>query len=109
MPQTVITFDEMTATVFQDQMQKLFQAAYEKGVEDGRNKYALKPVLTRKEAMEVLRCKETKMAELAARSDFPKNPMLGRNIPTKQLLEWIDLHTEWMKENTDYFKKGATA
>ncbi|XYU16989.1 hypothetical protein ACS3OL_14090 [Bacillus pumilus] len=109
MPQTVITFDELTATVFQDQMQKLFQEAYEKGVEDGRTKYALKPVLTRKEAMEVLRCKETKMAELVARSDFPKNPMLGRNIPTKQLLEWIDLHTEWMKENTDYFKKGVTA
>ncbi|MEX5836437.1 hypothetical protein D070_10440 [Bacillus velezensis] len=66
-------------------------------------------ILTRTEAMEVLRCGPTKMSELMARPDFPVNDECGKKIPTALLFRWIESNTRWGKENTHYFKKGVTA
>lgn len=64
-------------------------------------------VLTREEAMKVLRCGPTKMAELMARSDFPVNREFGVKIPTHLLMKWIEKNTNWIEQNTKYFKKEA--
>ncbi|MCY9350694.1 hypothetical protein MOE82_07865 [Bacillus licheniformis] len=66
-------------------------------------------VLTREEAMKVLRCGQTKMSELMARPDFPVNDEFGKKIPTQLLFKWIERNTRWVEKNTSYFKKGASA
>ncbi|MEH7392440.1 hypothetical protein [Bacillus sp. JJ1474] len=64
-------------------------------------------VLTREEAMNVLRCGPTKMAELMARPDFPVNREFGVKIPTHLLMKWIEKNTNWIEQNTHYFSKEA--
>ncbi|MCI3197666.1 hypothetical protein GXP75_18725 [Bacillus sp. HU-1818] len=66
-------------------------------------------ILTREEAMKVLRCGSTKMAELMARSDFPVNDECGKKIPTALLFKWIEHNTRWVDENTLYYRKEVTA
>ncbi|AGK52000.1 hypothetical protein [Bacillus sp. 1NLA3E] len=63
-------------------------------------------VLTREEAMKVLRCGPTKMAELMARPDFPVSREFGVKIPTHMLTKWIEKNTRWMEANTGYFNKA---
>lgn len=62
-------------------------------------------LLTRAEAMKVLRCGDTKMAELMARPDFPVNRDIGVKIPTQLLFKWIEQNTRWVENNTNYFNK----
>ncbi|MBY0122194.1 hypothetical protein [Bacillus sp. S/N-304-OC-R1] len=64
-------------------------------------------IMTREEAMNVLRCGPTKMAELMARPDFPVNREFGVKIPTHMLMKWIEKNTNWMELNTNYFSKEA--
>jgi hypothetical protein len=64
-------------------------------------------LLTRTEAMNVLRCGETKMAELFARPDFPVNMEFGKKVPTNMLFKWIEKNTRWVEENTNYYEKKA--
>ncbi|WP_172369614.1 DNA-binding protein [Sporosarcina jiandibaonis] len=64
----------------------------------------LPPLLTRKEMMDLLRIKPTKAAELLGRPDFPVFREAGVLIPTDKLFQWIDKHTYWVEENTDFFK-----
>ncbi|MFF2449324.1 hypothetical protein ACFVSW_19980 [Neobacillus sp. NPDC058068] len=61
-------------------------------------------VLTREEAMKVLRCGATTMAELMRRADFPVTREFGVKIPTHMLMRWIEKNTRWMEQNTSYFK-----
>jgi hypothetical protein len=60
-------------------------------------------VLTREEAMKLLRCGPTKMAELMNRSDFPVTREFGVKIPTHMLMKWIEKNTRWMEDNTNYY------
>ena len=62
-------------------------------------------VLTREEAMKILRCGPTKMAELMAKPGFPVNREIGIKIPTHMLMKWIEKNTNWMEQNTSYFDK----
>jgi hypothetical protein len=63
-------------------------------------------ILTREEAMNVLRCGPTKMAELMNRPDFPVTREVGVKIPTHMLMKWIERNTRWVEENTKYFYKA---
>lgn len=64
-------------------------------------------VLTREEAMNVLRCGATTMAELMRRPDFPVSREFGVKIPTHMLMKWVENNTNWMEKNTKYFSKEA--
>lgn len=64
-------------------------------------------VLTREEAMNVLRCGATTMAELMRRPDFPVSREFGVKIPTHMLMKWVEKNTNWMEQNTKYFSKEA--
>lgn len=66
----------------------------------------LPPLLTRKELMELLHIGPTKTSELVGRSDFPTFRKAGLLIPTEMLFEWIHRNTEWVQENTTYFKSA---
>jgi hypothetical protein len=63
-------------------------------------------ILTREEAMNVLRCGPTKMAELMNRPDFPVTREVGVKIPTHMLMKWIERNTRWVEENTNYLYKA---
>ncbi|MEC2212600.1 hypothetical protein P9G44_18140 [Bacillus paralicheniformis] len=65
-------------------------------------------ILTREEAMKVLRCGPTKMSELMSRPDFPVTDEFGKKIPTQMLFKWVERNTRWVEENTHYFKKGVS-
>lgn len=67
----------------------------------------LPPILTREEAMNVLKCGPTKMAELMARPDFPVNRDFGVKIPTQMLFKWVEQNTRWIEQNTNYFSREA--
>lgn len=63
-------------------------------------------LLTKDQLMELFHMKSTKASKLLARADFPKIRDAGHVlIPSKQLLQWIDEHTEWVSANTTYFQK----
>jgi hypothetical protein len=64
-------------------------------------------VLTREEAMDVLRCGSTTMAELMRRPDFPVIREFGVKIPTHMLMNWIEKNTRWLEKNSTYFDKEA--
>jgi hypothetical protein len=61
-------------------------------------------VLTREEAMQVLRVGATTMSELMRRPDFPVNREFGIKIPSHMLMKWIEQHTRWMEQNSNYFQ-----
>lgn len=62
------------------------------------------PLLTRPQLMEILHTGPTKTAELLARRDFPVMRDAGRVlIPTQAFFEWIDTHTQWIKDNANDF------
>lgn len=63
----------------------------------------LPPLLTRTQMMELLHISSWKATELFGRPDFPVFREAGLLIPTKKLFEWIDRHTQWVEENTNYF------
>ncbi|GGE58381.1 helix-turn-helix domain-containing protein [Priestia taiwanensis] len=65
----------------------------------------LPPMLTITQLMELLHIKRTKASELLSRADFPVFREAGVLIPTHLLFQWIEKHTSWMEENTDYYEK----
>ncbi|WP_406846051.1 hypothetical protein [Bacillus safensis] len=100
MPQTVITFDELTATVFQDQMQKLFQAAYEKGVEDGMNKNSYPPLLTNQHLQEIFSASRSPVWKITSRPDFPKFNEISGRYPRDLVFRWIEQNSSCIQEIT---------
>ncbi|PFE56043.1 hypothetical protein CN318_12430 [Bacillus cereus] len=63
----------------------------------------LPPFLTISELMELLRIKRTKASELLNRSDFPVCREAGVLIPTHLLFKWMENHTDWVENNTEYY------
>ncbi|MFJ8245210.1 hypothetical protein [Peribacillus asahii] len=88
-----------------DNVREIFREEIERALTDVLQQKQLPPILTRGEAMEVLKCGPTKMSELMARSDFPVNREFGIKIPTHMLMKWIEKNTSWMEQNTSYFDK----
>lgn len=75
-------------------IQELIKQAYEQGIEDARSKYSYPELLTRSEAMSLLKVGETKMSELMARQDFPVFRDAGVKIPYRLLMKWIEKNTQ---------------
>lgn len=63
----------------------------------------LPPILTREEAMTVLKCGATTMSELMRRPDFPVSREFGVKIPSSMLMKWVENNTRWIEENTNLF------
>lgn len=99
-----LDFDQATLDTLAE---KIADRAYEKLKERLDSKRDLPHLLTRTEAMQVLRCGETKMSELFARPDFPVINEFGKKVPTHLLFKWIDQNTRWVERNTNYFKEGV--
>jgi hypothetical protein len=97
-------FDESMIDKFAE---KIADRAFEKLKEKLDSTNELPHLLTRSEAMEVLRCGETKMSELFARPDFPVINEFGKKVPTHMLMKWIEQNTRWVEKNTNYFTKEA--
>lgn len=86
--------------LFEQKLSLAIEKAYLRGVADGQTKYALKPLLTRKQFMELVDIGETKCAELFNRRDFPVNREFGHpRVPTTLLFEWINANTNWVRAN----------
>lgn len=64
----------------------------------------LPPLLTRNQLKELLHIKDTKVAELLARNDFPVLREAGVLIPTHLLMQWIEVNTQWIQKNTKGFR-----
>jgi hypothetical protein len=79
----------------------------ERVAEQSKPKNQLPPLLTRKDLMELFHISQTKTSELLSRPDFPVFREAGVLIPTHKLFEWIDRNTQWVEDNTDYFKHKA--
>lgn len=102
-----IQFDEKTidalASKIADRAAEMLQERLQASSQNN-----LPSILTRTEAMEILRCSSTKMAELMNRADFPVNREFGQpRIPTHMLLKWVDSHTRWLETNSGYFDREA--
>ena len=85
--------------VFRSIMLEEFQAV----VREFTKTQELPPLLTRTEMMALLRISSWKATELMGRPDFPVMREAGLLIPTDKLFLWIDRHTQWVEEETDYF------
>lgn len=97
------TFIDALASKIADRAAEMLQERLRASSQDN-----LPLILTRTEAMEILRCNSSKMAELMNRSDFPVNREFGHpRIPTHMLLKWVDNNTRWLETNSGYFDKEA--
>lgn len=86
--------------LFEKKISLVIEKAYLRGVADGQAKFAIKPLLTRKEFMKLVDIGETKCAELFNRRDFPVNREFGHpRVPTHLLFEWINANTDWVRAN----------
>lgn len=87
-----------------DELRQMIREEVKQAVSDAISTKELPPLLTRKELMKLFHISQTKTSELLGRADFPVFREAGVLIPTKQLFEWIDKHTNWVETNTQYFK-----
>lgn len=86
--------------LFEQKLSLAIEKAYQQGVEDGRTKYELPNLMTRKEFMNFAGIGESKCAELFNRQDFPVNREFGHpRVPTALLFEWIYANTHWVRAN----------
>gem|GEM_PF-742865 len=82
---------------------KIADRAYQKLTErlDAREQWP--PLLNRKGLMAFLGIKENKASELLNRPDFPVIRDFGHpKVPTHLLMKWIDDHTQWIADNTNF-------
>lgn len=97
-----LNFDE---EVIEKLAEKIASRAFEMFKDKTDSSKNLPHLLTRSEAMKLLRCGETKMSELMARPDFPVNRDIGVKIPTQLLFKWIEKNTCWVESNTNFYQK----
>lgn len=82
-----------------DQLELLIGAAVSKAIEQSIQKQP-PPLMTKSQLMELLDIGATKAAELLNREDFPVIREFGHpRVPTRLFMEWVERHTEWIKEN----------
>lgn len=65
------------------------------------------PILTVDEMMDFLKIGRTKASELLSRSDFPVIRACGVKVPTHLLMQWIEMNTDWVQTNTNYFERAV--
>ncbi|QAS52415.1 DNA-binding protein [Halobacillus litoralis] len=88
------------ATFDQEQFQKVINVAVDQALKRHEIQNQIPPVLTRKQFMELTGVGESKCAELFNRLDFPVCRELGYpRVRTEKLFEWMDEHTNWVKDN----------
>jgi hypothetical protein len=97
------TIEELEMEIFILEAKEAIQRAYEQGVEDGKKRFSLPIYLTRAQLKELLHIGETKATELMRQPGFPVSRKAGVLIRSEHLLQWMDNHAQWVKENTGYF------
>jgi hypothetical protein len=66
------------------------------------------PMLGHQEIKQFFGCGTTLASQLMNRADFPRVPDVGRKcVPLHLLYLWIDKHSEWVQDNTNYFERRA--
>lgn len=98
------TPDDMIVTMTVGELRQIMKEEIKQTLSESITTKELPPLLTRKELKQLFHIGETKTSELLGRADFPVFRQAGLLIPTKQLFEWIDKHTDWVDTNTTYFK-----
>ena len=91
---------------FRENLRSLMREEFQEMMKEYAKAQQLKPMLTITDLMELLHIGRTKTSELLARPGFPVFREAGVLIPRDKLFEWIDRHTQWVEENTGYFKVG---
>ncbi|PAD69905.1 hypothetical protein CHH83_05725 [Bacillus sp. 7586-K] len=89
---------------FREMFSEIIKEEVTKALQDFRTTQ-LPPMLTRQQFMDLLNIKQAKASELLNRPDFPVFREAGVLVPTHMLFKWIEKHTSWVEENTDYFQK----
>lgn len=88
-----------------DSFRQIIREEVERATVHIQKQNELPPFLTVTELMELLHIKRTKASELLNRSDFPVFREAGVLIPTHLLFQWIEKHTSWVEENTEFYNK----
>ena len=95
----------MLSVVFDtDAMRQIIREEVRDALKDLNKTQELPLLLTRTEMMSLLRISSWKATELMGRPDFPVMREAGVLIPTDKLFRWIDRHTQWVEDNTDYYQ-----
>jgi predicted DNA-binding transcriptional regulator AlpA len=98
MSQTIITFDELEANLFKDRMEKMFQEAYEKGVEDGMKKFSYPPTLRNHHLADILQIAMPTVNKITASPSFPRLTNIKSRYPRDAVFQWIEQNTSLLKE-----------
>lgn len=89
-----------------DQLQAVIKESIDQAFKERDMANQLPPVLSKTEFQEVLGISHSKAVELMKRGDFPVFREAGHpKVPTKQLFEWIDMNTKWVKRETKYLNR----
>lgn len=98
-----MTLEELEEKLKETHLKRMFQEAYEQGVQDGIQKYALPHLLTKQHLCEMFQVEMPTVSKLVAHPSFPKFDMVRARYPRDAVLEWISKNTTWVKDNTNYY------
>ncbi|MED4534855.1 hypothetical protein [Metabacillus fastidiosus] len=93
MTKITIDIDRFEEEFLKYRFDKLIQAAYEKGVEDGRTTFSYPPVLKAQHVAEILQVKMTTVYKITQNPSFPKMQNIKGRYPRDKVLKWIELNS----------------
>ncbi|MED4456196.1 hypothetical protein [Metabacillus fastidiosus] len=94
MTKITIDLDQFEDEFLKFRLEKLIQAAYEKGVEDGIKRFSYPPVLKNSHLAEILQVKMTTVYKITQNPAFPKMQNIKGRYPRDKVFEWIDRNSK---------------
>ncbi|MCY8438576.1 MULTISPECIES: hypothetical protein [Bacillus] len=104
-----ISLDNLPNETVFEIVKSLCEKAYQQGVEDGAKKYTYPPILKNTHLQEIFQIKSAAVTRLTGIDSFPKLKTIQARYPRDLVFEWIKQNSTWVEENTNYFKKEASA
>ncbi|KQL17650.1 hypothetical protein [Cytobacillus solani] len=98
---TTLTFDDLEAEFLKDRLEKLIQEAYEKGVNDAREKYgkySYPPVLRNSHLAEILQIAPPTVIKVTSNPSFPRLQNIKGRYPRDLVFKWIDANSTYLKQ-----------
>ena len=101
------TIDDLEMDLFKARMEELFQKAYEKGVQDGMERFSYPPTLKNSDIAKIFQIADSTVVKLTANPSFPRLSKIKGRYPRDLVFEWINENSNWVKQNTNYFSKNV--
>jgi len=100
-----ITLESLEAKLMEESLKKMFQQAYEQGLEDAKEKHTLPTMLRKKDIAELFQVSLPTVENIIRMEGFPKSKIVSARYPRDMVLEWMNSETNI--ETVNYLRKTS--